>query len=431
VSDVPVETGVGDAPVKRFARRAGETTLANIVGRALAALGGVLIARSLGPADRGVLAITVLAATVTSTLFSAGVDLWALRELTPPRAPVVRGVLRHHYVRAVPLAFVLYAVGGLVVVAIVGYSAGLAMAGAVFAAVSVVFMSAALLPLARGQGVRYGAALVAEGTPVLMVALVFLATDDASVFVALLAWTAGRLAGALVGWRSVRGPAATPTAPEYREVLRYGLPSAFGVLLTVAAYRLDAVLVGVLASAEEVGLYVSAAALVEVMYVLPDSAAHVLLGRVRDDDGGLLTGAVARVVVILVAIGGALLAALGPVVMVLVYGDAFEDGWVALPWLAAAGVALTVWKLLVYDLAGRGDTVVRVHTGLLAVGLMLALDLALIPPFGIAGAAAASMVAYLGAAVAVARRWARATGSPASAIIGLRRGDLDALRTRS
>jgi O-antigen/teichoic acid export membrane protein len=117
--------------------------------------------------------------------------------------------------------------------------------------------------------------------------------------------------------------------------------------------------------------------------------------------------------------------------MVVVYGDAFEDGWVALPWLAAGAAALTVWKLLVYDLAGRGNTVVRVHTGLIAVGVMLVLDLALIPPFGIAGAGAASMVAYLAAAAAVARRWVRTTGNRPSAILGLRRGDLDTLRTRS
>jgi O-antigen/teichoic acid export membrane protein len=84
-----------------------------------------------------------------------------------------------------------------------------------------------------------------------------------------------------------------------------------------------------------------------------------------------------------------------PVVLPLVYGDAFRDAvvpaWVLLVGLAGGGVT----GVLTAFLSGSG----RPGLGSAALGsglvVTLALDIALIPAFGIVGAATASTLAYL------------------------------------
>jgi O-antigen/teichoic acid export membrane protein len=93
--------------------------------------------------------------------------------------------------------------------------------------------------------------------------------------------------------------------------------------------------------------------------------------------------------------GAVPMALAAPVVLPLVYGDAFRDAvvpvWILLVGLAGGGVT----GVLTAYLSGNG----RPGLGSAAVGsglvVTLALDLALIPPFGIVGAALASTVAYL------------------------------------
>src|SRR3954468_22571987 len=101
-----------------------------------------------------------------------------------------------------------------------------------------------------------------------------------------------------------------------------------------------------------------------------------------------------------------------------------------MPFLAVAAVAGGAWKMLAADLAARDSTRDRLTSASVGLVTMVAADLVLIPAYGITGAAAGAALGYLAATAIVLRVWCTTTGRPASVLIGIRSGDLDALRSR-
>jgi Na+-driven multidrug efflux pump len=82
-----------------------------------------------------------------------------------------------------------------------------------------------------------------------------------------------------------------------------------------------------------------------------------------------------------------------------------------------AMLPLTMVRLLASDLKGRGRAgLVSVSTAI-GLGATVVLDLALVPPLGIVGAAVASLVAYTVTAVALSLGFQRVTGQSALALI--------------
>src|SRR5207253_961215 len=96
--------------------------------------------------------------------------------------------------------------------------------------------------------------------------------------------------------------------------------------------------------------------------------------------------------------------------------------------LVLAAVLLGAAKLLIADLVARGKNGDRAVAALLGLVVMVAADLALIPAFGIVGAALGSVLGYGASAIYAARAWRAATGEPLRELVGIRRDDLRVLR---
>jgi O-antigen/teichoic acid export membrane protein len=109
-----------------------------------------------------------------------------------------------------------------------------------------------------------------------------------------------------------------------------------------------------------------------------------------------------------------LLAALARPLVGLLYGPAFGAAVPALWVLLAGVVALAPGKLAVSHLAAVGKAQYVSYMALAGLGLTVALDLLLIPRFGIIGAASASAAAYACSSIASLWWMRRETG------IGLR-----------
>jgi hypothetical protein len=84
--------------------------------------------------------------------------------------------------------------------------------------------------------------------------------------------------------------------------------------------------------------------------------------------------------------------------------------------LAFAGAALCVWKLLVADLAGRGESLVRIQSMAAGIVVMLGSDAALVPHLGIFGAGLGCILGYGTAAAVAVRRWSRQGGRPSDLV---------------
>lgn len=426
----PPESGPSTPPeaTATFLGRAVGATLAGVLAKLAAAAAGVIFARLLGPSDRGAMSIAVLIVTLSATAAVFGIDVWLLRSARAG-ADIEHAsrLVRHHLIRAVPIGIAVIIAAAVPIVGAGVARPDVVAASAMLFATTAIFMPYAVAPLARRRMRQYAAAIGADAfTGLILSGVVLLAHID-NVALCLVVLGLGRLAGAATASTALRTSARTPTSDAYRRALSFGAPSMGGALLTHASYRLDVLLVALLASSTDVGLYVSAAAVMEFAWVLPDAIGQMLVGHVRDDDRGKVTAQAVRVTVFVVALFGLAVSVFGSQVMIAAFGEEYVDANRALGPLAVATVLLAVWKLLVFDLAGRDDTRIRVVSAAVGVSVMLMGDIVLIPSFGIVGAATASALGYGASCALVYRRWSERTGGSVPSLVVLRGGDVRAV----
>jgi O-antigen/teichoic acid export membrane protein len=127
---------------------------------------------------------------------------------------------------------------------------------------------------------------------------------------------------------------------------------------------------------------------------------------------------------LLPAAGGALvLAALAPVIIPPVFGDGFSDSVTALWWLLPGAVALTGSKVLTSYIFSQGRPFVNTLITVTSLVVTLVALFALVPAFGVDGAAAASSIAYTAHFVVALVAYGRISGQrPLDAVVP-RRGD--------
>ena len=118
-----------------------------------------------------------------------------------------------------------------------------------------------------------------------------------------------------------------------------------------------------------------------------------------------------RATLIVVVAGGLVIGVFAPVLLELFFGSAYAEGSTALRITLVAMIPLSVQRLMASDLKGRGRAgLVSVSAGFALVATV-ACDVILIPPFGIAGASLASVLAYSTGAAAMLVAYRRVTGA--------------------
>jgi len=202
--------------------------------------------------------------------------------------------------------------------------------------------------------------------------------------------------------------------PLVRDILRRGFPLLITNLLALVIYNADIVLLRVLRDEMEVGLYLGAYTLINLLGVLGNTATLSMLpslSRLRtapQHATDLYHSGVVQVMTLAlpITVGGAMLA---PDIIDFVFGAAYAPAApvlrvliVSIPLLLLRSVAQAT--LLA---AGRQDRVL--HATALAAAVTLALNLLLIPPLGMMGAAITTVCAE------VARLTASAVYSHAAA----------------
>lgn len=200
---------------------------------------------------------------------------------------------------------------------------------------------------------------------------------------------------------------------HWRRSIRYGIRGTAANLFQFLNFRLDSLIVAAYRSAQEVGLYSLAVLLTEFLWMIGNSVATILFPTTAgqtEAQANQLTARACRWVVWITLAEAILLAAIAWWVVPFIFGQNFAPSVIPL-WLLLPGtVALIIPNVLNAYMAGRG----RPQIGALSAGISLvatiALDLLLIPRFGIAGAAVASSISYTLTALVVASIFRRTTG---------------------
>ena len=366
----------------------------------------VLLARWLGPEDRGVLTFIVL---VTAWVVMFGnfsfteATIYQLGKGTPPGMAAV-GLLVFSLG-----AGVLYLAGavGLIYGGVLRWPVG---------EVGIFYLLLALVPLnlavtnwtaivqAQQRFTAYNWLLVSRSLAFLVALVIAMqvGTDRLQAVAVAMVATAvlnfvilGCYLGRLLQWKGAWSPAFL------KAVFRYGIRSHLSVILANITLRFDQFVLGTILTPAHLGWYATAASLSELPQLLPDSIAVVLLPRVSRDpvSGAALTARACRctIVCMLVVVLGLALAA--PVAIPLIYGQAFAPAVRALLYLLPGVIFLSMSKILTKYLCGIGKPGLCVWSTATSAGATAVLIIPLVHQYGMVGAGITSSCAYAAGAV--------------------------------
>jgi O-antigen/teichoic acid export membrane protein len=226
---------------------------------------------------------------------------------------------------------------------------------------------------------------------------------------ALVAWVLAQGGPTVVLWRACLRDSGLgrPERRLLRETVGFGLRAWTGGLAYLLNARVDQVIVGLIASESTLGVYAVAVNGSEVLFYVPSAVGVALLPAIAagaEDARAERTLRVFRAMVLLTLAGIALAAVLGPVLIPLLFGPAYEASVTPFLLLLPSAIGFAANAVFSTALLACSAPGLSSLGPLVSLPVGVALDLALIPPLGASGAAIAASAALLcgGATAAVA-----------------------------
>ena len=400
--------------------------LLNITGQFATLIVGfvpsVLVARWLGPGDRGLLAIVGTASFVAFVLASIGLPA-AVLYFSSEKDPETGALLGNSalYALALTAAFLIPAWvfrGQLADLLSHGRGEGAWVVSALVIPATFLDWTLHNQLLGRLRFGYYNALIVGSKVLYLVLVVVLLRVVDLGVSGVLVATIAGSVLVIAGSLRAI-APGSTPRVDLdlFRKMFAYGRKSQIGSIFQFMNARFDVLILQFFVPLASVGYYVVAQFLAELVLLLTrsfQSSVTSLVARDSDDpeSQSVTTVTSLRHHGLLSAAGIALNACLAPLLIVFAYGHAYDRAilpfFIILPGIWFLGAGLLVGN----DLSGRNRPALASTLSGVAVAVTVILDLVLIPPFGVVGAAVASLVAYIAFGVASFRTESRIADIP-------------------
>jgi O-antigen/teichoic acid export membrane protein len=402
------------------------TTAANVAVPLSALLTGPLLARYLGPADRGTLAAVVVPLTLVTLLGAVGLPeavTYAVAARLAPLRQVLRAGLAIGFASGVASAAVIWPLAPVLLRNSPEY-VGLMRWMTVLVVVSMAM--AAVRAAAQGRG-RFDLSNAERWLSVLTrvpLLLVLAVAGALTVTSAALATYATGVVAMMVLWYVLRerDEPPVPQAPRLeRRLLTFGAQAWIGTVASILVLRLDQAVLAPLVGAAQLGFYAVAVSLAEVPSTLQLAMRDVMFPTATDRGDPHLIARSNRILMLLsggLAVAGAIAC---PLVLPLLFGDDFEPAvrMAQILFLACipAGIGMIVGAGLLSVGRPRARSVAQVAGLAVNVGLLLAL----VGPLGAIGAAWAAVAsATFIAAVSVAQ-FTRATAvTPRECLVPLR-----------
>lgn len=395
--------------------------------------GSVALARWLGPSNRGLLALMISVSSLTLYLVGIGVP-WATVYYSSRRDRAPDALFGNTLVQAAVMGLVLIPASWLFhqqLADLFGHGEG----GLTWV------LAAALVPLTflewttggQLQGMllfaRYNAVSVLAKVVYVLAILALLGGLKLSVTAGVIATGAAAVAMVLGTLRPIL-KAGRPRFERrlFAAMLRYGSRVQIGSIFQIAMARLDVVILQFFRPLSQVGYYVVAQTIAELVLQLTrafQASVLPLVSTYEGDERQARTSADSlRHHSILASVAILFNAGFGSFVIFFVYGSKFEPAIVPMLLLLPGVWFLGMGGVIQSDLSGRGRPGTSSRLAGVAAVVTIVLDLALIPPLGVYGAVFASVTAYTVYGVASLFTLHRVSGIPLRALAVPTRADL-------
>ena len=391
-------------PLARRHAEVASSITAGLVIQGSLVVSGPLGARILGPEDRGHLALLLIMPAILAHLATLGLPLAITFHIAaePGHArPVLRSL---GWLTVVPAMALGAANAAFVAVVYGGGERYLLVTGLIAAAFVPAWVAHQYgLALLQGLGRRgWFQTLRVLPSPLYCAALVPLFLADGQRLPEVMgAWVGMHVVGAALSlWAGLRGlPGEVAGAPSGAGLRRFGLRSMVGAISPIETFRIDQLLVGVLLSPAQLGIYVVALAFVNLPRFISASIGAVAYPRVAAARARerALVGGIARhhvVLTLLVVVPAVTLAvAFVPWVIRVFFGEEFANAGTTARILLAGSVLFAVDRVLGDCARGAGVGAIDTIAEVVSWVSLLAAAAVLVPLFDANGVAAALGVA--------------------------------------
>jgi len=411
---------------------------AQIVGNAGLFVGLLLVTRALGPSGRGTVAFITVTALVTAWIARLGVTEATV--VFAAQRPEARPVLLSNslaFSTAAGLAGATVVCGTLWFVpaarpAGVGATELVVLAIGIFAACLADAGYRFLLGCSRFRAHALVTAVTSWIYPVLI--LILWATVGLTVALGALVWAGTQGLRALLLFSvAVRqgGGLGRPSPRLLGESIAFGVRAWFGTLADSLGFRIDQILIALIASEAALGFYVVAVNLSEILLYFPGAVSTALLPLAARSEAGSRTGQTLRAFrsASFVTLASVLASTvIVPPLIPVVFGRAFDAS--ITPFLLMLPGLIGFTAMIVFSNALVASSLPSLSsvapTVCLVVGV--ALDLALIPFFGASGAAGAASAAYLAGGLSALLIYRAKTSFRLRELVVPQPGDFEVLR---
>ncbi|MSR46916.1 MAG: hypothetical protein EXS13_07620 [Planctomycetes bacterium] len=420
-----------------FLRDAAQTFLLQAVAAVLQLAANALLSRTLGTEGRGVYELLTLLPTIAVYVASLGYGNAAMRfaAKVPQRDGAAAGnSLLIALIGGLATAACLWPAGERLRAFIGGDCPPLGLVLALAAIPILTLELHAGLFLTGQKAVLQGnLAKTAQVALALCGAALLFAYDELTPLRALAVWIASFAVGGALAWafalRRLEAPIQL-AADLLHDGLAFGLRFFGGNFALFLLFRVDLWFVRAWSDLGEVGIYGLATKLAVLFQMSARSIERAFVPRILTasaDEATALTGRTTRAF-LLVMSGAAVLLGLAAIPGVpLLFGAEFQPAVAQVAWLLPGIVVANVGILANGDLISRGLPSAGSFAAITCLVMNVAVDRWLIPAHGGLGAAIGSCVCYAAYGLLMARHYAKATGSRASALLLPRRADVVAV----
>ncbi len=415
-----------------FARSVSLNIGGRVGAQAIGFVAAILLARLLGPANRGLLGVMISVSTIALAILAIGQPL-AVTYYASRKDADQRAILGNTLLHALLLAIVLIPLTAVLTkqaASLFGHDRGGSDWVLAAALVPITFLSWTVGNQLLGM-LRFGLSnllgLVSQVIYALAV-IILLGPLGLGLTGALIATAIGSAATVvlcappILGRRLPRSDSAL-----MRKMLHYGSRVQVGVIFQLVNYRFDVVVMQFYRPLKQVGYYVVAQTIAELVITLATAFQSSVLPLVShfegDDRQAAVTTNAVRHYAILAGVGVLANSVFGTAVILFAFGPAFRPAvipmLVLLPGIWFLGMGIVIGS----DLGGRGRPGLSSALAGMAAIVTVILDFTLIPPLGVMGGALASVMAYGTFGVASMITLSRVSGIGTRELVVPRRSD--------